>query len=73
MAENQRLETVFLWGLTAALTILAILHWAAYFIGPATWQTSWPAIPLTGAALAAGIGAFAMRRRGEKVRLMRES
>lgn len=72
MAENHRLETVFLWGLTVALAVIAVLHWAAYVIGPATWRTSWPAIPLTGAAIAAGLGALAMQRRGDRVRLLRE-
>lgn len=71
MAENRRLEAVFLWGLAVALAILAALHWFNYFIGPQTWITSWPAIPLTAAAIAAAIGAYFMGRRPERVRLRR--
>lgn len=70
MAENRNLESVFLWGLTAALAFLALLHWAAYFIGPQIWVTSWPAIPLTLAALFAGAGALMMRRKAHRVRML---
>lgn len=71
MGEDRRLESVFLWGLAVALAVLAVMHWANYFIGPGTWISSWPAIPLTLGAIAAAIGAVAMRRRSEKVRLQR--
>lgn len=72
MGENRSLENVFLWGLAAALGILAVLHWAVYFIGPQSWITSWPAIPFTLAALFAAAGAFMMRRKAQRVRLMNE-
>jgi hypothetical protein len=72
MGENKGLESYFLWGLAAVLGIFAIVHWVAYFVGPQTWITSWPAIPFTIAAVFAAAGALMMRRKAHRVRLMQK-
>lgn len=71
MAENRALESIFMFALAVALGALAVLHWANYVMEAPSWRTSWPAIPLTIAAVICLIAALRMRRTRDRVRLMR--